>query len=151
MQRLGEKLHTLRDRRGLSLRQLASMLKVKSGSHISEIESGNRRPSLRLLCKIANLFNVTTDQLMQDELEVDGGLMVLPVGIMKRLGEKLRTLRKRQRLTQTQVAEMLEVDYTHVGKMERGERKPGLETLAKIAQLFKVSTDLLVLDDLELE
>jgi len=69
---------------------------------------------------------------------------------MKRLGEKLHTLRKKQGLSQVQLGKMLGVDYTHVGKMERGERMPSLEILVKIAQLFKVSTDSLVLDDLEL-
>ncbi len=71
MQRLGEKLHTLREKRGLSLRQLASILEVKSYSHIAEIESGKSMPSVKLLFKIANFFNITTDQLMQDGLEVD--------------------------------------------------------------------------------
>lgn len=68
---------------------------------------------------------------------------------MKRLGEKLRTLRKRERLTQTQLADMLGVDHTHVGKMERGERAPSLEILIKITQIFNVTSDQLIMDDQE--
>jgi transcriptional regulator with XRE-family HTH domain len=71
MQRLGEKLRTLREQHGLSLRQLASMLGVKSYSHIAEIESGKSMPSVELLFKIANFFNVSTDQLLRDDLEID--------------------------------------------------------------------------------
>ena len=70
---------------------------------------------------------------------------------MKRLGQKLRILRKREGLTQTQLADMLEVDHTHVGKMERGERVPSLEILIKVTQIFNVSADTLINDELELD
>ena len=69
---------------------------------------------------------------------------------MKRLGEKLSTLRKRQKLTQTQLGHMLGVDHTHVGKIERGERTPSLEILIKFAQIFKVTSDQLIMDDQEI-
>jgi len=71
MQRLGEKIRALRERRGLSLRQLAAALEIKSYSHLAEIESGKSKPSLELLVKIADLFAVTTDQLLRDDLELD--------------------------------------------------------------------------------
>lgn len=70
---------------------------------------------------------------------------------MKRLGEKLRLLRKREGLTQTQLADMLGVDHTHVGKMERGERTPSLEILIKLTQIFNVTSDQLIMDDRDLD
>lgn len=71
MQRLGEKLRTLRGQRGLSLRKLASLLEISSYSHLAEIESGKSKPSVDLLLKIADFFDVSTDQLLRDELEID--------------------------------------------------------------------------------
>ncbi len=71
MQRLGEKLRALRKQRGLSLRQLASLLEVNSYSHLSEIEGGRSKPSVELLLRLADFFGVTTDQLLRDELEID--------------------------------------------------------------------------------
>jgi transcriptional regulator with XRE-family HTH domain len=71
MQRLGEKLRALRKQGGLSLRDLATILEVSSYSHLSEIESGKSKPSVDLLLKMADYFNVTTDQLLRDELEID--------------------------------------------------------------------------------
>jgi len=71
MQRLGEKIRTLRRKRDLTLMQMASMLDIKSYSHLAAIENDRSKPSLDLLIKIADLFNVTTDQLMRVELEVD--------------------------------------------------------------------------------
>jgi len=71
MKRFGEKLRTLRKRDGVSLRKLASMLGYSSHSLITYIESNERKPSAELVIKIADIFNVTTDQLLRDELEVD--------------------------------------------------------------------------------
>jgi len=70
---------------------------------------------------------------------------------MKRLGEKLRTLRKRQGLTQTELADMLDIGQSHVVRMERGERLPSLEVLDKLMAIFNVSCDQLLKDDRELE
>jgi transcriptional regulator with XRE-family HTH domain len=71
MRRFGEKLHTLRHRRGLSLRELAHALGFQSHSHITKIETGKRSPSLELAIQIADLFGVSVDQLVRDDLEVE--------------------------------------------------------------------------------
>ncbi len=71
MQRFGEKLHILRKQRGLTLRELAPLLDMKSYSHLAQIEKGNSLPSVGLLVKIADLFDVSLDQLVRDELELD--------------------------------------------------------------------------------
>jgi len=70
MQRFGEKLRTLRTRQGLSYRKLASQLGVDH-SHIAGIEANKHNPSPELILKIAKFFGVTTDQLIDDELELE--------------------------------------------------------------------------------
>lgn len=70
---------------------------------------------------------------------------------MQRLGEKLHTLRKRQGLTQTQLGDLLGVAHTHIGRMERGERLPSLEILAKLMAIFSVSCDQLLMDEWEVD
>lgn len=69
---------------------------------------------------------------------------------MKRFGEKLRTLRKRRRLTLRQLGSMLEVHYTHVGRIENG-LKPSVDLILKIAAIFEVCIDKLMRDDLEVD
>lgn len=71
MQRFGEKLRTLRKRQGLSLRKLASELGLATHSHLDRIESNQNKPSPELIIKIADFFEISIDQLMRDELEVD--------------------------------------------------------------------------------
>ncbi len=71
MKRFGEKLRRLRQKSGLTTRKLATILEMKSHSHVADMESGRSYPSVELLLKLADLFHVTTDQLLRDELEVE--------------------------------------------------------------------------------
>ncbi len=71
MSRIGEKIRTLRKQQGLTLKELALALGFTSHSYASEIETGKKRPSTEMIIKIADLFNVSVDQLVRDELELD--------------------------------------------------------------------------------
>jgi transcriptional regulator with XRE-family HTH domain len=71
MKRFGEKLRTLRQRRGWTLRELATLLEMGAHSHLANLETGKNKPTAELILKIAELFAVSTDQLMKDELELD--------------------------------------------------------------------------------
>ncbi len=70
MKRFGEKLQRLRQRHGLTTRQLADQLQT-SNAQISRIENGLRQASADLVLKAALLFNVPLEQLMKDELDLD--------------------------------------------------------------------------------
>ncbi len=71
MERLGEKLRTLREQRSLTGRQLAEALEIKSSGYITELEKGRKAPSIPLLLKISRFFDVSIDRLLKDELELD--------------------------------------------------------------------------------
>jgi transcriptional regulator with XRE-family HTH domain len=70
---------------------------------------------------------------------------------MDRFGEKLRNLRKRRGFTQEQMSEFLEVSRPYVAKLERGEKIPNAPMILKIADIFGVTADLLMRDELELD
>ena len=70
MERFGEKLRTLRQRNGFTLRQLGDMLAV-SNTFVLSLEQGKKIPNAAMIIKIADIFGVTADQLMRDELELD--------------------------------------------------------------------------------
>lgn len=71
MQRFGEKLRTLRKRSRMTQHDLAARLGFASQGYIHFLESGKKLPNAVLIVKIADLFQVTTDQLLRDELELD--------------------------------------------------------------------------------
>ncbi|MFP4436814.1 MAG: helix-turn-helix domain-containing protein [Chloroflexaceae bacterium] len=70
MQRFGEKLRTLRTRRGMTLRELAAQLGYNAHVYLSLVETGKKKPSLELVMKVAKLFNISADRLLDDALEV---------------------------------------------------------------------------------
>jgi transcriptional regulator with XRE-family HTH domain len=70
MERFGEKLRTLRESHNLSIRQLAAELDIRSHSHIVNLEANRKKPSLELILKICDLFAVTPNQLLLDDVEV---------------------------------------------------------------------------------
>jgi len=70
VQRLGEKIRALRLQRGMTVRELADALGYRGHSHISDIEHGKREPRVSFVLKVAQFFQVTTDQLLRDELEI---------------------------------------------------------------------------------
>lgn len=72
MQRFGEKLRVLRKKRGMTIVQLAEALGYAANSYVSELETGKKKPSAELVFKVARLFNVSADQLLDDGLEVEG-------------------------------------------------------------------------------
>jgi transcriptional regulator with XRE-family HTH domain len=72
MQRFGEKLRTLRTGRQMTLKELASALGLTAHGYISEIEAGKKKPTADFVLKVARYFKVTTDQLLKDELDVEG-------------------------------------------------------------------------------
>jgi transcriptional regulator with XRE-family HTH domain len=71
MQRFGEKLRTLRLQRGMSVRELTSALGYTGHGYVYNVETGKKKPNVEFVLKVAQLFNVTTDQLLWDDLEIE--------------------------------------------------------------------------------
>ena len=69
--RFGEKLHFLRTREKLTLQQLARKLGLSAHGYISELENGKKLPTVEFAVKVSRLFDVTTDELLKDEIELD--------------------------------------------------------------------------------
>ena len=70
MLRFGEKLRVLRKRDQLTLTETATKLGFSSHGHLSDLELGKKIPTVELVIKVADLFRVTTDELLRDELEI---------------------------------------------------------------------------------
>lgn len=58
--------------------------------------------------------------------------------------ERLKILRKQEKITQVQIAEKLDISQQAYAAWERGVKKPTQENLVKIAQILNVSVDYLV-------
>ena len=49
-------------------------------------------------------------------------------------GQRIRTLRRATGLSQIQLGQRADLDHTYIGGIERGERSPTVEALAKLAK-----------------
>lgn len=57
------------------------------------------------------------------------------------VGDALRELRNERHLTQSQIAEKLELSVIHYSLIEQGQRKFSLEVLFKLMDVFEVNAD----------
>jgi transcriptional regulator with XRE-family HTH domain len=70
MEKFGEKLRALRIRNGLTLKDLASALGLNAHGYLSELECGKKKPTIEFTLKVADYFDITTDELLRDEIEI---------------------------------------------------------------------------------
>ncbi len=59
-------------------------------------------------------------------------------------GKRIRELRQERKLSQAQLAELISVTQSTIGKYEREELEPNLEVIKKICKIFNVSADYLI-------
>ncbi len=65
-----------------------------------------------------------------------------------KLGRNIYNARKRNSLSQNQLAEMLDISREHLAKLETGKRRISLKLLFKLSDLLKVSeSDLMCFTD----
>ena len=61
-----------------------------------------------------------------------------------RIGERIRNRRRELRLTQEALAERANISVSFVGHLERAEKIPSVNTLARICDSMQVSLDYIV-------
>lgn len=64
----------------------------------------------------------------------------------KQVGQRIKELRKAAGLTQDQLAEKIQVTSNYVSHIESAIGKPSTDVLVRLASVFGVSIDLLLLD-----
>ena len=75
MDTLGMRIRQLRKEKGLTQIQLADIIYV-SESYIALIESGKRNPSIEIVSKLADVFHVTTDYIVNGSEAEEDKLML---------------------------------------------------------------------------
>ncbi len=64
---------------------------------------------------------------------------------LRQLGHRIRIARREKGITQERLAEKANLSTTYIGRLERGEKTPSLETLVTLADCLEVSPlDILV-------
>lgn len=59
----------------------------------------------------------------------------------KKLGENLKKIRSKKNITQTELAQTLNVDKSFISNIENGKNNPTLSTITNIAKALKVQVE----------
>ena len=62
----------------------------------------------------------------------------------RRLGLKIITIRKVQKLSQEDLSDLAHVDRTYLARIEQGKVNPSVRVLHKIARAFKITVSFLL-------
>ena len=150
----GDKLRYLRLQRGLTQTMLAQQVQ-SSPSHINNLESGRKVPSLELVLRVAALLGVTTDYLLRDTISTESSVISEvqaqhgETQVMRLFGAKLRHLRLKHGSSQRELARLLSLgSRAYVSNLEAGRKEPSLDLLLRLADFFGVTTDYLLRDDI---
>ncbi|MGO3652701.1 helix-turn-helix domain-containing protein [Vagococcus sp.] len=65
------------------------------------------------------------------------------------IGEKIKTLRQEKKLTQKELAEKLNVSGQAISNWERGKGYPDISNIIQLSDLFNVSLDTLIKEDID--
>ncbi len=155
----GDSIRRLREEKGLTQRELAERAGL-SPSYVNEIENGRKRPSLRVLNRLAGGLGVPAGVLMgplgiaaaamaegggDDSSEsvtpaVGAASTVAELGV----GDRLRLARQGKGLTLAQLADKTGLSISYLSDVERGVELPAVETLAALATSLEVRVSDLV-------
>jgi transcriptional regulator with XRE-family HTH domain len=146
----GDKLRLLRRQRGFTQTDLARDLGLATHSHVSYLERNRSAPSLDLVLRLADVFNVTTDYLLRDVIPADQPQASVASSqtahtLSAHFSAKLRQLRTQQGTTQVELANQLGVTAQYISFLESGRKIPSIAIVLLCADLFGVSTDELLL------
>lgn len=135
---------SLRIENNLSQEQLADETCLKRGT-IADLENEKCIPSISVIIVLSRYFQVTTDYILclsddnstthkNDNFNIDLSLFA----------ERLRFLRIKNNISQTQLAQKIKIHQTTVSYWEYGQSLPSAQSIVAIAKFFGVSTDYLL-------
>ena len=59
-------------------------------------------------------------------------------------GQIIEEARKKANMTQAELAEKIGTNKSYISRVETGKTEPSLKTIVKLAELYKVSTDMIL-------
>lgn len=141
MEKFHEKLKVLRKKKGLTQKDVADLVHVDR-VRITNWENGKREPNFENLSMLACIFDVSIDFLLSEYLEISKEAYLKLKEEKKNLfSVRLKELRLKKGLTQTELGEKVGVKQNTFTNWENGKREPSFENLVKLADLFDVSLD----------
>lgn len=77
--------------------------------------------------------------------------LLVPERLYPLIGQSIKRLRQQQRMTQEQLAELIDIDQKQISQIESGKARTRLPTYLRIANVFHVSIDDFLADALRID
>lgn len=128
-----------REENNLSLEEFAEQAGLPVAL-ISDIELGKKEPSAKILNKITAILDISEEELYDDKDFVKNDSVSV-------IGEKIRAMREKNKLKLGKLAELSGISLTYISEIERGTLIPPVETIRKIAEVFKVPVSIFLAEN----
>ncbi|WP_250931510.1 helix-turn-helix domain-containing protein [Clostridium felsineum] len=143
MNSLGETVKKLRKEKGWSLNILSAKSKIPI-STLHGIEKGSN-PSFEKITALANAFDVSIDDLVEDtKIEINNKPLVSDKKISKEIGLNIKKFREEKKMTQKELANIINSDETVIQLYESGYKGINSATLKKISIALGVTQNQLL-------
>ena len=142
---VGEKIRSIRLEYGDNKREFGERFNPKaSGSNVSKWEKGKNIPNNKRLKEIAELGNITVDELLRTNVK--------SAGAKKALGERIKSIRFSRNETLEGFSNeinrvsngVVKCGKSNVSRWERGENEPNYYTLLAISKIGNTTVDKLL-------
>lgn len=134
------KIRSIRKERKFSGTQIAECLGITPQFYY-DIEKGKRRLTAETAIKLAQIFDVSLDHLLDQE---DASHEPEPSAAREAktmFSHRFKELRVKYGFTQDDMQDKLGMNRANISNYERGMALPPVDTLMQIADIFNVSTD----------
>lgn len=135
MKGIGERLKNLRENENISQRQMSRLLGLLENGY-ANYEHEHTEPSIKKIVLLAEILHTSVQYIIMGEIlavEFDKEVTPFP--------QRLRELRKKKQLTQTEVASELGIRKVTYQGYEYNKYEPKLDKLLQLADLFDVTLD----------
>ena len=137
-------IRDIREDRDKLQRELADYLGITSTAY-GKYETGQNKIPVKNVILLAEYYDVSVDFLLGETRSLDRHPLAAEKG-----DSRIRLIRKRYNLNQSQVAEKINMSQMGYSKYETGETMLNTHVLIKLARIYNVSIDyLLGLTDVE--
>lgn len=144
MEKFHEKLKKLRKEEGFTQQEVADLVHVERVRY-TNWETGKREPNFENLSMLACIFDVSIDYLLSEYLVVSKERYLKFKKQKKKVfSERLKELRLKKGLTQTELGKKVGVKQSTFTNWEKGKREPNFETLLKLALILNATTSYLL-------
>ena len=139
----GIKIKELRERNGITQKQLTQYLKIDAKLY-SHYETEDRIIPCKHLFEISNYFDISIDYLFNFVNKKDYKNLTNKKIENEKIGNRLKEIRKENKLTQAKLAQILNTTQSVIAEYEKGKNLIATPFLYDICKKYNISADYLL-------